>query len=56
MRDEKEGAKRGEGRRGIASPVSVGDGRSLGWVIAALLLGILIGAAALLGTAWFSIG
>ncbi len=56
LRDEKDGTKPGKGGRLIASPVDVGDGRSLGWVIAALLLGILIGAAALLGTAWFSIG
>jgi hypothetical protein len=55
MRDEKD-AKRGEGRRALVPSVAVGDGRNLGWVIAALLLGILIGAAALLGTAWFSIG
>jgi hypothetical protein len=55
MRDEKD-AKKGEGRRSVLPSVPAGDGRNLGWIIAALLLGVLIGAAALLGTAWFSIG
>jgi hypothetical protein len=50
MRDEKD--RRAGLRRAVAEPPPA-ERRNLGWIVAALLLGILIGVIGLLGSAWF---
>jgi hypothetical protein len=55
MRDDKETGRRQDGKRRLSAPLPAADGRNLGWIIAALLLGVLIGIAALLGIAWLSV-
>jgi hypothetical protein len=59
--DRRADTSRREGREAIAAaarePQSRGmDPRNLGWIVAALLGGILIGAAVLLGYAWVAVG
>lgn len=43
-------------RQIIAAATSSSEGRNLGWIVAAFLLGILIGVMTLLGWAWIRIG
>jgi hypothetical protein len=52
-RDEKD--RRKGGVLQVASPGLAGQTPNLGWIIAALLLGILIGVVGLLGSAWLSL-
>jgi hypothetical protein len=39
----------------VVNPGPVSNGANLGWIIAALLLGVLIGIVGLLGSAWLSL-
>lgn len=49
-------ARDGVGESAAAGPARVFDPRNLGWIVAAFLGGILIGAAVLFGYAWVAVG
>ena len=51
-RDEKD---RRKAALQVANPATTNINANLGWIIAALLLGVIIGIVGLLGSAWFSL-